>query len=165
MKLSEAIERMTEVAEAAMERLARFGLNMKVEVDYMNAFFKTVEKPEKAKYATVSLVMTTEGVKEGDEYCISLGVDIKRGNVDDAQLAEDSKKYEEMAMECERVLDSHETVLEGLTVLTERATAECEKLMAEIEEEQKKSRKIAMIGNIVFILGIAILFLVAIFSK
>lgn len=156
---------MTDAAKAVKERLSRFGLDMKIEVDYMNGFFRSMDNPERARYATVSLVMTTEGIKEGDEYCLSLGADIKRGNVDDSRLAEDIVKFEEFAAECERTLEENETALDGLTVLTEKANLEYEKLLAEIDEEQKKSRKISLIGNIVFIVGIAVLFLVAILSR
>lgn len=165
MRTSEAILKMTAIAESAKERLSRFGLDMKIEVDYMNGFFRSMEDPKHARYATVSLVMTTEGVKEGDEYCLSIGASIKRGNVDDARLAEDIVKFEEFLADTERVLEEHETVLEALTALTEKANQEFEKLMAEIDEEQKKSRKISMIGNIVFITGIALLFLIAILAR
>ena len=165
MTISEAIIKMNAAAESAKERLGCFGLDMKVETDYMNGFFKTVEKPEKAKYATVSLVMSTEGIAEGEEYCISLGVEVKRGKVDETQLAEDAVRFDEMVTECIGVLSGSETVLDGLNTLIAKATEECEKLIAEMEENQKKSRRVSMISNIIFFAGIALLFIVALLRQ
>ena len=50
---------------------------------------------------------------------------------------------------------------EGLAYLTKKASEEYEKFMKEIEEGQKKGRRLAMITNIVFILGITLLFIIA----
>ena len=161
MTITEAVAKMQEIVLAAKERLDNYGFEIKVETDYMNSMLRTIELPEKAKYVTTSMIIGGEGVKEGEEYCLSIGVAVNRKKVDDNQLEKDSMKFNEMVDEMISVLDAHEDKLEGLGVLTAKAAAEYEKLLAEIQESQKKSRKVAMIGNIVFIAGLILLFIIA----
>ena len=161
MTVSEAIAKMQAVVEASKERLDGCGFTMSVETDYMNGMLKSVEDVNKARYVTVSLVVSAEGVKEGEEYCMSLGADIRGKRINENQLNEDISGYEKMVSEAVEVLDGYENKNEGLAYLTAKASEEYEKLVAKIEEEQKKSRKISMIGNIIFIVGIALLFIVA----
>lgn len=162
MTLNEAVEKMTALAEEAKERLLPYGFDMKVESEYMNVAFRTVEDPKKAKYVTASLVISAEGIDEGDEYCMSIGAQVNRGKVDDAQLEEDSGKFRKMVDDMIATLDRHEDKVEGLRELTAKANEEYKKLVAEIEENQKKAKKMSAIINVVFIVGILILFLVAI---
>ena len=162
MTVSEAIAKMQATVEGSKEKLEGNGFVMSVETDYMNGLFKSVEDKKKAKYVTVSLVISAEGVEEGEEYCMSLGADIRGKNVNEKQLGEDIEHYNKMVSDAAEVLSEYEDKVEGLGVLTKKAGEEYEKLMAKIEEEQKKSRKISMIGNIIFIIGIALLFIVAI---
>ena len=161
MTVTEAIEKMQEAVAAAKDRLEGNGFIMSVETDYMNAMLRSVSDASKAKYVTVSLVVGKDGGKEGEEYCMSLGAEIVRKSVNDEQLSKDIEGYEKMVNEALEVLEGYEDKGEGLDVLTKRASEEYEKLMAKIKEDQKKTRRVTMIINIVFILGITLLFIVA----
>lgn len=161
MTIQEAIEKMQATVEASKEKLSDNGFTMSVETDYMNAMLANVEDPKKAKYVTVSLVIGSDDTKEGEEYCMSLGADIRTKSVNEEQLGKDIESYNKMVDDAVEVLAGYENKQEGLAHLTAKASEEYEKLLAKIEEEQKKSRRIAMIGNIAFIVGIALLFIVA----
>ena len=152
---------MKDVVSESMHKLDGNGFIMLVETDYMNQMFKSVEDESKAKCVTVSLVISSENVKEGDEYCMSLGAMITRKGVDEAQLYKDIEGYRKMVDEALEVLSGYEKKDEGLAYLTANANEEYEQLMAKITEDQKKNRRLAMISNIVFVVGIVLLFLVA----
>ena len=77
MTVSEAIAKMQATVDASREKLEGNGFVMSVETDYMNGMLRTVDTPERARYVTVSLVVSAEGVAEGEEYCMSLGADIR----------------------------------------------------------------------------------------
>ena len=153
---------MVALAEEAKERLSVYGFDMKIESDYMNATLRTVEDAKKAKYVTTALVISAEGIPDGDEYCVSIGAMINRGKVDDAQLEEDSAKFRQMVDDMIDTLERHDDKVEGLRELTAKANEEYQKLMAEIQENQKKVKRMTAIINAVFIIGIFILFIVAI---
>ena len=161
MTVNEAVSKMRDVVSESMHKLDGNGFIMSVETDYMNQMFKSVEDESKAKCVTVSLVISSESVKEGDEYCMSLGAMITRKGVDEAQLYKDIDGFRKMVDEAVAVLAGYEKKDEGLAYLTAKANEEYEELMAKITEEQKKNRRLAMISNIVFVVGIVLLFLVA----
>ena len=161
MKLNEAVIKMQDAVNASMAKLEGNGFVMSVETDYMNRAFMTVSDPKKAKYVTVSLVINTKGGKAGEEYCMSLGAMINGGGIDEAQLDKDIEGFSGMVQEAVDTLAYYENKDEGLAYLTAKANEEYEKLVKKIEEERSKNRRLAMIGNIVFIVGIALLFIVA----
>ena len=161
MTLNEAVEKMHATVEAAKERLSCYGFVMSVETDYMNSMLRTVTDIKKAKYVTVALVVGIEGGKEGEEYCMSVGSNIVRGGIDAEQLDKDLASYVEMVDEAVAVLESHEDKTKGLAQLTAKASEEYEKLLAKIKEEQEKSRKVSMIINTVFIVGMLLLLIVS----
>ena len=161
MKLNEAVIKMQDAVNASMAKLEGNGFVMSVETDYMNRAFMTVSDPKKAKCVTVSLVINTKGGKAGEEYCMSLGAMINGGGIDEAQLDKDIEGYNKMVDEALDTLAYYDNKDEGLAYLTKKASEEYEKFMKEIEEGQKKGRRLAMITNIVFILGITLLFIIA----
>ena len=157
MTLTEAIALMESTVNAAMERLDGNGFVMSVETDYMDRFFRTVTDPGKARCVTVSLVVNTKDGQKGEEYCMSLGAMIAKRGVDEAQLLKDIEGYGKMVDEAVDTLAYYENKDEGLAHLTKKASEEYEKMMKEIEEGQKKSRRLSMITNIAFILGFILL--------
>ena len=161
MTVNEAISKMQATVEAAKERLEGNGFVMSVETDYMNAMLRSVPDAAKAKYVTLSLVVGKEGGKEGDEYCMSLGAAIARKSVDEVQLDKDIENYEKMVSEAIETLEGYEDKNEGLDYLTKKASEEYEKLLAKINEDQKKSRRVTMIINAVFIALMFLLLIVA----
>jgi hypothetical protein len=162
MTVTEAISKMQATVAASMEKLDGNGFVMSVETDYMNAMLRSVPDVSKAKYVTVSLVVGKEDGNEGEEYCMSLGAEIVRKSVNDEQLEKDIANYENMVNEAIETISGYEDKNEGLDLLTKRASEEYEKLMAKIKEDQKKTQRVTMIINTVFILGITLLFIVAI---
>ena len=161
MTINEAVNKMQSIVADAKERLEGNGFVMSIETDYMNAMLRSVPNIDKARYVTVSLVVGKEGGKEGEEYCMSLGAAIARKSVDEEQLAKDIESYEKMVNEAVETLAGYEDKNEGLDYLTKKASEEYEKLLAKIREEQKKSRRVSMIINAVFIVGMVLLFIVA----
>ena len=161
MTVNEAIEKMQAIVEASKQKLTDNGFTMSVETDYMNGMLVSVNDLKKAKYVTVSLVISAEGTPEGEEYCMSLGADIRSKNVNESQLDKDIKSYQKMVDDAVDILSGYENKNEGLASLTAKASEEYAQLLAKIEEEQKKSRRISLIINIVFIAGFALLLLLA----
>lgn len=159
MTVNEAISKMQATVESAKAKLEGNGFLMSVETDYMNALLRTVPDHTKAKYVTVSLVVGKEGGKEGDEYCMSLGAEIVKKSVNEVQLEKDIESYCKMVNEAIETLDGYEDKNEGLDVLTKKASEEYEKLLAKINEDQKKSRRVTMIINAVFISLMLLLFI------
>ena len=88
---------------------------------------------------------------------MSLGAMIAKRGVDEAQLLKDIEAYGKMVDEAVDTLAYYENKDEGLAHLTKKASEEYEKMMKEIEEGQKKSRRLSMITNIAFILGFILL--------
>jgi hypothetical protein len=152
---------MQAVASEAMGKLEGNGFSMSVQTEYMDRAFRIVDKPEKAKCVTVSLVISAKDGKPGDEYCISLGAMITRRGIDEEQLANDTEGYNRMVDEALDTLAYYDNKDEGLAFLTAKANEECERFIKEIEEQQKKNRRLAVISNVVFVIGIALLFIIA----
>ena len=165
MTLTEAIKKMQDVVEAAKADLEGNGFTMSVETDFMDASLRTLPDSKRAKYVTVSLVIGAEGIEAGDEYCMSLGADISKKGMSEEQLDKDIENYKTMVAEAKKTLAGYDNKTEGLAYLTRKAGEEYEKLMKKIEEAQMKNRKMSMIINSVFIVGLVILFLVAMLTK
>ena len=161
MTVTEAIEKMQATVEASKAKLEGYGFKMSVEPEYLNFSFNPVVDIAKAKYLTVSLVISSEASAEGEEYCMSLGAEIRGKKVDEGRLDENIASYNKMVDDAIEVLERYEDKREGLVELTKKAAEEYEKLLERIQEDQKKSRRMSMISNVIFILGIALLFIVA----
>ncbi len=157
MTAAEALSKMENAANAAKERLSGYGFDISIHFDYMNFMLKTVETPEKASLFTVSVIIGGNGVPEGDEYCMSLGADKKRGKISDEIFERDLKIFGEMIEYARETLDSYEDKLEGLKKLTDEAAADHEKTVAKLE----KAGRIASIANTAFLIGVAVLFIIA----
>lgn len=151
------------VAEAK-ERLEGNGFTMSTETEYMNAMLKGVTDINRAKFVTIALVISAEGIAEGDEYCMSLGAQLSRGGTDEERLAKDIENFNKMVDEAIAVLEGYDDKTKGLCALTAKANEEYEKLLVKIKEEQDKSRRISRIINIVVIAGIALLFILTMFK-
>lgn len=161
MTVSEAIAKMQALAYSAKEKLDIYGFDIKIETDCMDSRLRTVSTPEKSRFATVALIIGGNGINEGEEYCLSIGVAVRGKNVNDGQLEQDSSKFVELVDETISVLEAHENKTDAIKILTEKATEEYNKLLAEIEENRQKSRRISLISNVAFVVGIIILMIVA----
>ena len=161
MTINEAISKMQATVAAAKDKLEGNGFIMSIETDFMNSMLRSVPDETKAKYVTVSLVVGKEGGEEGEEYCMSLGAAIERRSVNEVQLNNDIENYEKMVIEAVETLERYEDKNEGHDYLTKKASEEYEKLLAKIDTDQKKSRRVTMIINAVFIGLMFLLFIVA----
>ena len=161
MIFEEAISKMQSAVGMRKDKFDEYGFVTSIETDYMNAMYKTVDDPKKAKFVTVSLVIGKQDGKAGDEYCMSLGAQITHRSIDDARLEQDILNFEKMVSEAIEILEKYDSKDDGLDFLTAKASEEYEKFLKKMEEERAKSRRIALIGNIVFIVGIPLLFIVA----
>ncbi len=159
-----AIEKMTAAAEAAAEKIRETGVFVSVECSYMNALLQTTDNPKRAKFITVSAVITAEDTKKGDEYCLSVGAEIRGGRVEESQLDKDLSSFGDMVEETVERLSGFENKSEGVAVLANEAEAEYEKLVERLSAEQKKQRVISAIGLSLVFIGIIILFVVATLS-
>ena len=164
MLFKEATDKMMAVAEAAAEKFRADGLIAKVEVGYMNAFLAMITDPKKARFITVSVVISTEHIEIGEEYCLSVGAEIRGGKVDDAQLEKDLAEFEGIINETAERLSSFENKSVGVTTLAEEANAEYDKLVEKLREDQKKQKVVSAIGMALFLVGIVIIFVVATLS-
>ena len=159
-----AIEKALAVAESAAERIRGTGLFASVEQSFMTALLQTTDNPKRAKFITVSLVISAEDTKKGDEYCLSVGLEIRGGRVDDGQLERDLGSFEEMVSETLERLSEFESNGAAVTALAGEAQAEYDKLVERLSADQKKQRIISAIGLSLMFIGILILFIVATLS-
>lgn len=164
MLFGQAKDKMIALAEAAAERFRADGLIAKVEVSYMNGFLAMITDEKRAKFITVSVVITTEHIEIGEEYCLSVGAEIRGGKVDDAQLEKDLAEFDGIINETAERLYAFENKSVGVTTLAEEANAEYDKLVEKLREDQRKHKVISAIGMALFVVGIVILFVVATFS-
>ncbi len=159
-----AIDKMRATAEEAAEKIRAAGVYAKVECSYMNALLQTVENPKRAKFITVSVVISAEDTKKGDEYCLSVGAEIRGGRVEEAQLERDLSSFGDMIDETLERLSGFENKGEGVSVMANEAQAEYERLVEKLRADQKKQRIISAIGLSLVFVGIVILFIVATLS-
>lgn len=161
MLVSAAIERMRAVATDAADRLTSLGYIASVEVDYMNSFLQTVESEKRAKFITVSVVISSAETPKGDEYCLSLGAEVRGGKVDDAQLEGDITDFTKMVTDSVDRLSAYESKADGVGALAAEANKEYEALVARLHEDQKKQRMLSALGLVLVIIGVVVLFVVA----
>lgn len=159
-----AIEKMTAAAESAAEKIRESGLSVSVEHSYMTALLQSTDNPKKAKFITVSVVISAEDTKKGDEYCLSVGAEIRGGKIDDGQLERDLTAFDEMVSETLSRLSEYDSNSAAITALANEAQAEYEKLVEKLRADQKKQRIISAIGLSLVIVGIVILFIAATLS-
>ena len=164
MRIDEALVFMEDKLDEQLARFDGYDVKIKRERRYLNSLFREIDKPEKAKFATVTLIFGAEGLEEEKEYCLSVSAEIKRGRVNEEKLnhsAEEFKKYVDKTL---AALSSNESAAEALSSLSEEATAEYEKLLEELNQAREKEQKIGAIGTVLVLFGIAILFAVAALS-
>ena len=160
MTLECAVERMTEAAELAAVKLRAAGALVSVAVEYLSSYLKTVDEAH-AKFVTVSLVITSDGLPEDEEYCISLGAELRRGNIDSERLECDILKFEKLVAEAEGRISAVENKREAITALAAEAAAEFDRLVAKLNEDHRKGKIISAIGMALVIIGVILLFIVA----
>ena len=160
-KLDSLTERLTALENEAARRLDEVGVIATVELDYMNAFFKTVENKKQARFVTVSVVIRGSGTPVGEEYCLSLGVEIRGGKTDDNILEKDIASFNKMVDDTVARLGAAEDKTACVEELAREASEEYDKLVQKLTEDRKKQKVVSIIGMVLTGVGIIILFLVA----
>lgn len=157
MNKTDGLKKMTEIVSLAAERFTELGITAKIETDYMNRMLGPVGSIEKAKYITVTLILSTDEIQKDEEYCLSLGAEIKGSNIDDSILEKSIANFEQMIEETVDKLSEYENKTEAITVLAQTASEEVERLMEKIKASEKKQRLITYIGIAVIIVIFVIL--------
>lgn len=156
-----AIEKMLATAGVAAEKIRAIGLSAAVEKSYMNPLLQTVDNPKKAKYITVSVVISAPETKAGEEYCLSVGAEMRGGRVDEDLLEKDLSTLNNMIDETIDRLSTFDNKGEGVATLANEAEEEYRALVDKLSADQKKQRIISAIGLALVFIGIIILFTVA----
>ena len=142
---------MNEIVGAAKERLDGNGFVMSIKTFFYDGMFRTLPDEKKARYATVTLIVSKEGGKEGEEYCLSLGVAIFRNTANGKRLQGDIEIFQRYVDDTVETLAGFEDKNEGLDHLTAKAEEEYEERLAKAKEQQTKNHKSTTIFNIIFV--------------
>ena len=161
MTLDEALVLMNQKVDELLPLLDISGIKVTRETGFLNSLFMTAKNPKRAKFATVTLTLSAEGVEEENEYCISLTAEVKFGKVNEEKLALSFSEFEKYVKETAERLNAEGDATKTVLALSKEANAEYEKLLAELENARKKSQKISAIGTVLVVVGIMILFAVA----
>ena len=156
MKFSEANEYMMRVVGERAERFSGLDLTVKIERDLMDRMFSPTDKERSARFITVSLVISAvDGAKE-DEYALSLGAEVKHGEVDEGELSKSLAELDAAIDETVTRLSAAEYIPTEISRMCRESEEEYDLFLAEV----KKSSRRAMIRSAVFS-GIIIILMLA----
>ena len=151
MTVQEALTQMNEIVGAAKDRLEGNGFVMSIKTFFYDGMFRTLPDEKKARYATVTLVVSKEDGKEGEEYCLSLGVAILKNNANGKRLQGDIEIFQRYVDDTVETLAGFEDKNEGLDHLTAKAEQEYEERMTQAKEQHTKNNRATTIFNIIFV--------------
>ncbi len=161
MNYKETLDRMTEVVKECQEGFDTLGIVTRLEYDYMDRVMKSIESPERAKYLTVTLVLTTDNTPEGEEYCLSLGAEVKNGKVDEDALDRDIENFRTLVSNTKRRVGDYDSSEAAIREMANEASDEFKQLVEKIKEDEKKQKLTSIIG---IVCVIAIFVIVTVFS-
>jgi hypothetical protein len=151
MTVQEALTKMNEIVGAAKDRLEGNGFVMSIQTFFYDAMYRSLPDEKKARYATVTLIVSKEDGKEGEEYCLSLGVAILRNNANGKRLQGDIEVFQRYVDDTVETLAEFEDKNAGFDHLTAKAEQEYEERLAQAKEQQVKNHKSTTIFNIIFV--------------
>lgn len=151
MTVQEALTQMNEIVGAAKDRLEGNGFVMSIKTFFYDAFLRTLPDEKKARYATVTLIVNKQDGKEGEEYCLSLGVAILKNNANSKRLMGDIEIFQRYVDDTVETLAGFEDKNEGLDHLTAKAEQEYEERMTQAKEQHTKNNRATTIFNIIFV--------------
>lgn len=151
MTVQEALTKMNEIVGAAKDRLEGNGFVMSIQTFFYDAMYRSLPDEKKARYATVTLIVSKEDGKEGEEYCLSLGVAILRNNANVKRLEGDIEVFQRYVDDTVETLAGFEDKNEGLDHLTAKAEEEYEERLAKAKEQHAKNNKSTTVFNIIFV--------------
>lgn len=161
MTANEALERITARVNEAKARFVGLGVKVNTETEYMNSLFKSTDNPARAKFMSVSLIISADGLCDDDIYYLSLSCEVKGKKVDEAMLEKSEAEFEKY------LNDTVTRLAEGdpkavLEALSKEANAEWEEVLGKLQKSQKRATLINIIGGALIVVGIAVLILVAV---
>ena len=151
MTVQEALKKMNEIVGAAKDRLEGNGFVMSIKTFFYDAMLRTLPDEKKARYATVTLIVNKQDGKEGEEYCLSLGVAILKNNANSKRLMGDIEIFQRYVDDTVETLAGFEDKNEGLDHLTAKAEEEYNERMAQAKEQHTKNNRATTIFNIIFV--------------
>ena len=162
MTLNEASDYMMRIVTERSERFSGLPLSVKVERDLMDKLFSPTEKERAARFIAVSIVLSAEGGSSEDEYALSLGAEVKRGEVSEGELSRSLAELDRAIDETVRRLTEAEDVAAELSALCRESEAEYDVFLGEM----KKSSRRAMIRSVAFsVIIIIIMILLSFFTR
>ena len=156
MTLHEAGDYMMRVVSERAERFSGLGLSVKIERDLMDRLYVETKKEKAARFITVSIVLTDESGRTADEYALSLGAEIKRGEVSETELSRSLAELDTAITETLKRLSRAKDTTAELSTLCRESEAEYDLFL----EKMKKSSRVSMIRSVGFSLIILILMIV-----
>ncbi len=137
MKAEQALEMMKARLGSLAEGFSGTGIVAKVECDLLDKKMNEVESLSRAKIVTVSLVLSAEGVKDGEEYCLSLGAEVSHGSVNET-LTRDMRDFEELVGQTLIRLAKYENKSEGIHALVKESEGELDGIASDIRARSRK---------------------------
>ena len=160
MNINDALKVMNEKADEYARLFTEAGVTVKKDVRYLNRFFAEIQNPKHAKYMTVTLTLSTDTLEEDYEYCLSIGAELVRGGVIEAQLEKAKAEFAFFASAALDRLRGSDNPTEVLYKLSSEANEEHEKLLAELSQMQRKWHKKAGLFSLIVIIVMIILIIV-----
>jgi hypothetical protein len=161
MTVNEALILMNEKADTAEESLKNLGITVTRETRFMNSVFRERESAKGAKYASVTLYLSGEGISEEDTLCLSVTAEIKRGTVDAEKVKASFTEFDKYVSGIEEKINNGQAPTDTVLEYSKAANEEYQELLGRLNEMKAKQQKVSAIGTVVFIIGIFILFAVA----
>ena len=161
MTVNEALEIMNKSADSAVCKISDCGIKLKREVRYLNTLFAEVINPKRARYVTVALTLSVGEAEDEMEYCISIFADVKRGLVNEEGMRSSAKAFEEKISEIKDAYCKGASAVEILEGLCKEADAEEQRILSDLSRINERNRIISVIGTALVIVGVAIMFIVA----
>lgn len=159
MNAKQTVDTLTAAVKAAKERLDELDVVTSTEIAYMDAWMRTITDPLKAKYVTVSLVISADDIDSGEEYCLSVGAKISRKNVEEALIERDIREFDRLVDEAVEKISAAEKAADAVTELANAASNEFDDLVTKIKASEKKQRLYSIVG-VVAILAVFAIFVV-----
>ena len=125
---------------------------------------KSLKTPEKAKYITATLVLSTDQTKEGDEYCLSLGAIINSGKVSEDILEGDIEKFLTLVGQTKERIKASDSAEVAIGELANEASLQFQELVDQIKEDEKKQKLTSIIGIVCVVVIFILITAFSIFS-
>ena len=157
MKAIEAYNIIKEEVEGSFSLFDGLGLYLSTENEACERKLKPALSIDRASTISSTLTIGADGMSEDDYYCIYLGINVRRGEVNDEELSKALAAFRATAEKTAEAIKEQESPAVALAELGRIADEEFKKIV----EKTKKRSSVTGIGMALFWIGILIIFLVA----